>query len=213
MLKNFQKLWKKYSFILLLIFIFLSLFDFRFAVAAGVCMAAPVILAIFKGRYWCGNICPRGSFYDHVVSRFSNKRKVPEFFKSYIFRAFILTAMMTMFTLGVRDNWGDLYGIGFVFYRMIVITTVIGITFSLFYNHRTWCHFCPMGTLASLISVLRKNKKVLHVSDDCVSCKICEKQCSLGIIPYKYKGSAINHADCIQCGKCVISCPKKSISY
>lgn len=207
------KLWKKYSFILLVAFIILGLFDFRVAVAAFVCMIAPIIVSIFKGRFWCGNLCPRGSFYDQVVSKFSRGKSVPKLLKSKYFRTFIFIAMMTMFIVGIRQNWGNLYGIGLVFYRMIVVTTIIGIVLSLFFNHRTWCHFCPMGSVASFISRLRKSKKVLHISSNCISCKICEKKCSLGIIPYEYKGNILSHPDCIQCGKCVTVCPKKAIGY
>ena len=87
-----------------------------------------------------------------------------------------------------------------VFYRIIVVTTIIGIVLSLFYNHRTWCSFCPMETIASVISKFRKNKNVLRVSSSCVSCKICEKKCPLGIVPYDYKGDILSHPDCIQCG-------------
>ncbi|AQR90593.1 4Fe-4S binding domain protein [Clostridium saccharobutylicum] len=86
-MKKFLKLWKKYSFTLLIAFIVLCIFDLRFAVVAAICMIAPVIVSIFKGRFWCGNLCPRGSFYDNVVLKFSNKRKSPTFFKSYYFRA------------------------------------------------------------------------------------------------------------------------------
>ena len=100
-----------------------------------------------------------------------------------------------------------------VFYRLIVVTTIIGIVLSLFYNHRTWCNFCPMGTMASVISKFRKSKNVLQVSSSCVSCKICEKKCPLGLVPYDYKGDILSHPDCIQCGKCVTACPKKSIGY
>ncbi|NFG42125.1 4Fe-4S binding protein [Clostridium botulinum] len=212
-MKKFLELWKKYSFIILIAFIILGLIDLRFALLAIVCMVAPVIVSVAKGRFWCGNLCPRGSFYDNVVSKFSNKRKVPKFLKSYYFRAIVFVGMMTMFGLGIKQNWGNLYGIGMVFYRMIVVTTLIGIVLSLFYNHRTWCHFCPMGTIASVISKFRKNKKVLQVSSSCVSCKICEKKCPLGIVPYEYKGNILNHPDCIQCGKCVTVCPKKAIGY
>jgi len=211
--EKFLRLWKKYSFILLIAFIAFGMFDLRFAVIAAICMVAPIIVSIYKGRFWCGNLCPRGNFYDNVVSKFSNKRKVPNFLKSYYFRAVVLIFMMTMFTLGIKKNWGDLYGIGMVFYRIIVVTTIIGIVLSLVYNHRTWCHFCPMGTMASVISKFRKSKKVLQVSSSCVSCKLCEKKCPLGIVPDDYKGDVLSHPDCIQCGKCVTACPKKSIGY
>ncbi|OBR90379.1 putative electron transport protein YccM [Clostridium ragsdalei P11] len=212
-MKEIFKLWKKYSFTLLIVFILLGLIDLRFSIAAVICMAAPIIVSIFKGRFWCGNLCPRGNFYDNIVSKFSNKRKVPKLLKSYYFRILVVVFMMTMFTLGIKQNWGNLYGIGMVFYRIIVVTTIIGIVLSLFYNHRTWCNFCPMGTIASIISKFRTNKKVLQVSSNCVSCKICEKKCSLGIVPYEYKGDLLSHPDCIQCGKCVSACPKKAIGH
>ncbi|WML37285.1 4Fe-4S binding protein [Clostridium sp. OS1-26] len=212
-MNKFLKLWKKYSFILLIAFIILGLFDLRLASIAIICMIAPIIVSIFKGRFWCGNLCPRGNFYDNIVSKFSNKKKVPKFLKSKYFRSLIIVSMFTIFTLGIKKNWGNLYGIGLVFYRMIVVTTLVGIVLSFFYNQRTWCHFCPMGSIAAFISKFRKSKNVLQVSSTCVSCKICKKKCSLGIVPYEYKGDLLSHPDCIQCGKCVTSCPRKSIGY
>lgn len=191
----------------------MSLFDFRIGMAAIICMIAPIIVSIFRGRFWCGNLCPRGSFYDNVMSRFSKKKAVPKFLKSTYFRVFVILFMFTMFGLGIKNNWGNPTGIGIVFYRMIVVTTLLGIVLSFFYSNRTWCHFCPMGTLAAFISSFRKNKKVLEVSNTCVSCKICEKKCPMGISPYNYKGDVLSHPDCIQCAKCVIACPKESIGY
>lgn len=212
-MKKFLSLWKKYSFIILIGFILMGLVDLRFAIMAIICMIAPIIISIFKGRYWCGNLCPRGSFYDNIVSKFSNKRKAPKFLKSYYFRSLVFIVMMSMFTLGIKQNWGNLYGIGMVFYRIIVVTTMLGIILSLIYNHRTWCNFCPMGTMASIISKFRNSKNVLHVSTSCVSCKLCEKKCPLGLVPYDYKGNILSHPDCIQCGECVNVCPKNAIEY
>jgi hypothetical protein len=211
--EKFLKLWKRYSFTLLITFIVLGMIDLRFGFVAVICMIAPIIVSIFKGRFWCGNLCPRGNFYDNVVSKFGNKRIPPKLFKSYYFRSVMLGIMMVIFISGVYKNWGNLYGIGMVFYRMIVVTTIIGIILSLVYNHRAWCNFCPMGSLASIIGKLKGSKRVLHVSSSCISCKLCEKKCPLGLVPYNHKGDILSHPDCIQCGKCVIECPKKAIGY
>jgi ferredoxin-type protein NapH len=212
-MKKLLSMWKKYSYFALIAFVILGSFDLRIAIAAVVCMVAPIVVSIFKGRFWCGNLCPRGSFYDNVVSKFSNHKKVPGFLKSNAFRTVMVFFMMSMFAFGIYKNWGDFYGIGLVFYRIIMVTTIVGIILSFFYNERNWCHFCPMGTIASVISRFRKSKNVLQISKDCVTCKICAKKCSLGIVPYEYKGNVLSHPDCIQCGKCVTACPKNVIGY
>jgi len=212
--KKIFELWKKYSYVLLLAFVIVSLFDFRIGMAAIICMIAPIVVSIFRGRYWCGNLCPRGNFYDNVVSKFSKNRPVPKFLKSAYFRMFVVLFMLTMFGFGIKQNLGNLDGIGMVFYRIIVITTLIGVGLSFFYNNRTWCHICPMGSIAAFISYLKKdNRRALEVTDTCVNCKICAKKCPMGILPYEYKDDVLSHQDCIQCAKCVIACPKKSIGY
>lgn len=209
-------LWKKYSYILLISFIIGGIFDLRIGLIAILCMIAPIIISLFKGRFWCGNLCPRGSFYDSIVSKFSKKKKVPAFLKSVYFRTAITLGMLTMFTLGMVKNWGNIYGMGMIIYRLIVVTTLIGIGLAFIYNNRTWCNFCPMGSIAALISFF-KNKKnktyLLQVNKSCVSCKICERNCPMGIVPYDFKGDALKHQDCIQCSKCVYVCPKNLINY
>jgi len=205
-------LWKKYSYMILMVFIIGSLFDSRIAMVAIVCMAAPVILSVSRGRFWCGNLCPRGNFYDNVVSKFSSKKPVPKFLKSVHFRISVVLLLFTMFGVGIKNNWGNLEGMGMVFYRIIVITTIVGVVLSFFYNSRTWCNFCPMGSIAALISYFRKDRKTLEVSDTCISCKICREKCPMGISPYEYKGYVLSHPDCIQCERCAVACPKKSIA-
>lgn len=204
--------WKKYSFLFFFIFLVAGLFDFRFALVAIICMVGPVVMAFFKGRFWCGNICPRGSFYDRVVSRFSGKRNPPRFLSSPFFRAFMVLFIFTMFGLNIyltpELTWQSA---GKIFYKIIVLTTFAGMIFALFFNHRTWCAFCPMGTLSSLAARVNKRSHRLEVTSACVSCTLCEKKCPMGLVPSDYKGDKLHHPDCTQCGDCVGVCPKKAI--
>ncbi|MBR5743061.1 MAG: 4Fe-4S binding protein, partial [Clostridia bacterium] len=31
-------------------------------------MIGPVLTSIWRGRFWCGHVCPRGSMYDRLLS-------------------------------------------------------------------------------------------------------------------------------------------------
>lgn len=49
---------------------------------ALICMVGPVLMSVWRGRYWCGNICPRGNFFDRVLSRYSPHRPIPAFVRT-----------------------------------------------------------------------------------------------------------------------------------
>ena len=38
--------------------------------AALICMIGPVLTSVWKGRFWCGNVCPRGNMYDRLLSKY-----------------------------------------------------------------------------------------------------------------------------------------------
>ena len=123
-------------------------------------MLAPVLLSFYKGRYWCGNFCPRGSFYDHVVRPISAKRRTPKFFRQPYFRGFMVVFILCMFSLQMYFAWGDISAMGMVFLILIGVTTLVGVGLSFFFNARTWCNFCPMGTLAMLMTRFRSRQKI-----------------------------------------------------
>ena len=57
---------------------------------ALICMIGPVVTSIFKGRWWCGHVCPRGNMYDRLLSKYSPHRPIPRFVRTFGFRLFMV---------------------------------------------------------------------------------------------------------------------------
>ncbi|MEG1004445.1 4Fe-4S binding protein [Clostridium sp.] len=209
-----MKFYKKYSYLMLLVFLALVPFNFIFGLLAILCMVAPIILSLFgKGRYSCGNLCPRGNFYDNILSKFSRGKKTPKFLKSTLFRIAMVIFLLFMFTTGVIKNWGNAEGIGFIFYRLILVTTIVAIILGIVFNERAWCNFCPMGSIGGFIAKIRGRNKGIVVENSCVSCNLCSKKCPMGLEPKDFKGGVIDSTLCISCGKCTPSCPKSALEF
>jgi polyferredoxin len=189
---------------------------------AIICMVGPVLTSIWKGRWWCGHVCPRGNLYDRLLSKYSPHRPIPKFVRTFGFRLFMVFFIFGMFGLQLSQArwseggiamWSD---IGRVFWTIIVITTIVGVTLSFIYAPRTWCSFCPMGTISNWVTPkkapLPKAFTNIHVSSACqMKCKSCARVCPMQLTPYDSRGEEIGflHPDCLKCGKCTLACPTK----
>ena len=71
---------------------------------ALICMIGPVVTSIFKGRWWCGHVCPRGNMYDRLLSKYSPHRPIPKFVRTFSFRLFMVFFIFGMF--GIQLSWG-----------------------------------------------------------------------------------------------------------
>ena len=142
---------------ILLIYLVVGYFYPVVGLIAFICMIGPVSMSVFKGRYWCGHICPRGSYYDNLICKVSRNRPIPAFFRGRLFRGFMRLLIFTMFGVQMYYAWGDWNAMGRVFWYIIFGTTIVGSVFSIIYAPRTWCTFCPMGTLSAMVAP-RKHK-------------------------------------------------------
>ncbi len=185
---------------------------------ALICMVGPVLTSVWRGRFWCGNVCPRGNLYDRLLSRYSPHRPIPPFVRTFGFRLFMVFFIFTMFgiQLSFASSWSD---VGRVFWNIIVMTTVVGVTLSFIYAPRTWCSFCPMGSISRWVAPqkapLPKPFTRVHVSDACEEkCKMCARVCPMQLTPYESRGQQLGylHPDCLKCGKCVKACPTKIVN-
>jgi ferredoxin-type protein NapH len=114
-------------------------------------MAFLLSLSVFKGRYWCSALCPRGAFLDVVISRVSINKNIPVVFTRQWFRWMLVVLFMGFMVFRIMKQGGSLIAIGTVFVSMCLLTTVISVVLGIITKHRSWCVICPMGTLQSAI--------------------------------------------------------------
>lgn len=176
-----------------------------------ICMVASVAVSFRKGRAWC-DFCPRGTFFDTVMARWSRGRSVPGFLRSTPFRVLMLVFLMTMMTVQLVHAWGDVYSMGRVFWMLLTVTTAVGIILAIPIHHRTWCSFCPMGSAASWIG---RRKQPLHVETAaCTGCSACARVCPMELDPGAHREAGVmEHGDCLKCRKCIVQCPKSALSF
>ncbi|AGB41164.1 hypothetical protein Halha_1217 [Halobacteroides halobius DSM 5150] len=221
-MKSFISNW---SWILLVVFLGVGWKYPIIGSVALVCMLAPVVVATWReGRVWCGNFCPRGSFNDNVLAKVSRSMKIPRIFKTVAFRIAFFLFLVYQFVIGIMNSGGDLAKIGFVFYRIIFITSAITIILGIFFHERTWCSFCPMGSLSALVIKIKRSlkrvkeqakeepKRIKVDQNKCVNCQLCAKDCPMDLEPYDFTDDSDKDLDCIHCQECVYSCPVDALT-
>ena len=57
------------------------------------------------------------------------------------------------YTAGTVSDWIAQYSFGF--YSIMLTSTIIGLVVMALFKPRTWCSFCPMGTMTQLICKIR----------------------------------------------------------
>lgn len=201
---------------ILLIYLAVGYFYPVIGFLAVICMIAPVAFAVRKGRWWCGNACPRGNFYDRLLAKYSPHKPIPAFVRTKGFRIFMVMFIFAMFGIQMYRAWGDAAEMGRVFWTIILITTIVGVTLSFIYAPRTWCSFCPMGTLSSWVTPksgsLPYGYRRITVGEKCTTkCRLCSAVCPMQLKPYESRNNSegLLHPDCLKCGRCISGCPLK----
>ncbi|HNW92375.1 MAG TPA: 4Fe-4S binding protein [bacterium] len=178
--------------------------------AVGGMMVLFLVLAMFRGRHWCGWFCPRGAFLEIAMSPLTTRRHIPALFRTTGFRWGVFVLLMFFMLLRVWYAGSDLERLGFVFVTMCILTTAVALPLAVIFHPRTWCVICPMGTLQG---VLGGERTSIRVAESCVECGVCARQCPMGLNPAEYKATGVvPGSDCSKCGSCVVKCPKQALS-
>jgi ferredoxin-type protein NapH len=169
--------------------------------------ATLLIISPSRGRWFCGNLCPRGSFVDFWLGPISRKVKIPSSLKSMKVRVPIFVILMGFMIFRILGTNGIVDKIGMIFVTLCIITTSAAILFGVVIAPRAWCSFCPMGTIQRIVG---RGKYQLKVdADKCIDCGKCQKVCPMQL-PVN---EIMDKPDCIKCGRCGEACPKNALSF
>jgi ferredoxin-type protein NapH len=122
------------------------------------CMLSGITIAFYKGRHWCGWLCPRGSFLDKFVAPLSLKKFKAEPFQNNILKITVLVFLMSMMVLQIYRAWPNVNTMGTVMVTLLSATTLLALILGTFVGHRSWCMICPVGTISSWVASSRNKK-------------------------------------------------------
>ena len=175
-----------------------------------VAMATGMGGGFLRGRWVCGNLCPRGSLLDTWLGSLP-RRPLPEWMANPAVRWGILLVLIGLMIAQLTVDPGNWRHWGIVFWRMCLITTTAALALAVTYAPRGWCGICPVGTVASQVG---GDKQPLQIASSCRACGLCEQACPMqfDIVDHRHAGQ-LPHRDCLKCSLCIKACPGQALSW
>lgn len=149
----------KWSWIFMITFFLLSALDIRFGILGLICMMIPLYHAVKgRGKVHCSHHCPRGSLFGNFLKYISLDNNLPSNLKSKTAKNILLAFLLVMFTISLITSGLDINKIGFVIFRLMIVSTILGIIMGVLFKPRSWCQVCPMGYTTGLIKEAQDKK-------------------------------------------------------
>ncbi len=225
---TFSERFQRYAWILALLIAIGGQFLPHLGLLVPVIMLILMVMSLHKGKYWCGNYCPHGSFFDHLIKPWSKKLTIPKVLRSKAVMLTVLAIFMTMIVyrfihvMNAMDGMNRFAGLGSIFVNIYLMVLILGGLLALLVSPRTWCFACPMGTIQSFfhtvgkqigITQKKEQKIAFRHPDGCHSCGKCEKVCPVQLSPYKgiIDTQLFDNAYCIKCKTCIQHCPSRTL--
>ena len=158
-----KKHWYDYLWIASLTYLVLGFFNILFAWLGLLCFFIPLIISLVKGnKGYCNRYCGRGQLFGLLGGQFglSRKRDIPAWMKSRGFRYGFLIFFLVMFLQMLWNTWLVFSGARELRQAVTLLWTFrvpwhwayhLGIVTMVLFKPRSWCVYCPMGTMTQLI--------------------------------------------------------------
>ena len=182
----------------------------------------PILFTLFRGRIFCGWMCPIGAIQELLKAESINWEFAPATDKLLRKSKYLLLIVFSLATLWKGINYWShfepfksLFNFSGTTIRIILLVIVLAWSIVL---GRPFCrYFCPLGAILALTSRFSLTK-IVPDSSKCVHCGICVKShcCPTSAIEMNVQDKnslpVIDAAECIRCGKCINVCPRKVLN-
>ncbi len=149
----------EWSWIIMIGFLVMSVWDVRFGLGAVLCMTLPMIHALRgHGKVHCSHYCPRGSLFGRFLSRLSLRNTLPGFMRKKAFKNGLLGLMVLMLSVSLYHHHESVYSVGMALFRFMAASLAVGLIIGVVYQPRSWCQICPMGHATGLIAEVQKKR-------------------------------------------------------
>lgn len=182
----------------------------------------PFVFALFRGRIFCGWMCPIGAIQELLKAKNINWEFAPGTDKLLRKLKYLLLIVFSLATLWTGINYWShfepfksLFNFSGTTISIVLLIIVLGWSIVL---GRPFCrYFCPLGAILALTSRFSL-AKIAPASSKCVHCGICVKShcCPTSAIEMNVQDKdslpVVDAAECIRCGKCINICPRKALN-
>ena len=172
-MKNKKKASLDYMWIISITYFSLGFFNILFAWLGLLCFLTPIILATLrKGKSYCNKPMPK--FLKSKLFRYGFLIFFMTMFLIMLFNTYLVFAgtrdlkevlqIIWSFKLPWKISNTDIfplwvYQFALGFYSMMLTSTILGIITMILYKPKSWCVYCPIGTMTQLISKTKYNPK------------------------------------------------------
>lgn len=161
--------WHDWLWIAMIVYLLLPLGNIMFAWLGLVFMIAPIAIAVGAGsKAYCNTYCGRGQLYQLLGGRLKASRdaKPPRFLRASWFRHGFLALFAIKFGMMIHaaysaDSPFAAHAASGIYMAMLA-TTILGVSTMILFKPRSWCVYCPMGTMTQEICRLRHGKEASH---------------------------------------------------